>query len=113
MPGSIRGVEVNRTVMLYAWLGAALLLMLAAASTLAHGQAAGDIQVFRNALETVYVFPRIGPVDRRGELVAAGDPAEQVRQAFWKPALDGIESRESNIKTVLNWKSTGGRLSRD
>jgi len=83
LPGSIRGVEVNRTVMLYAWLGAALLLMLAAASTLAHGQAAaGDIQVFRNALETVYVFPRIGPVDRRGELVAAGDPAEQVRQAL-------------------------------
>ena len=72
---------MNRTVMLYAWLAAALLLMLAAASTLARGQAAGDIQVFRNALETVYV-PRIGPVDRKGELVAAGDPTEQVRQAL-------------------------------
>ena len=74
---------MNRTVRLYPWLGAALLLMLAAASTLAHGQvAAGDIQVFRNALETVYVFPRVGPVDRKGELVAAGDPTEQVKQAL-------------------------------
>ena len=44
--------------------------------------AAGDIQVFRNALETVYVFPRVGPVDRKGELVAAGDPTEQVKQAL-------------------------------
>ena len=67
---------------LYAWLAAALLLMLGAATTLAHGQAAGDIQVFRNALETVYVFPRVGPVDRKGELVAAGDPAEQVKHAL-------------------------------
>ena len=73
---------MNRTVMLYAWLGAALLLMLAAASTLAHGQAAaGDIQVFRNALETVYVFPRVGPVDRKGDLVGASDLTGQVRQA--------------------------------
>ena len=74
-----------RIVNLYAWLAAALLLMVSAASTLAHGQAvpsAGDIQVFRNALETVYVFPRVGPVDRKGDLVGAGDLTEQVRQAL-------------------------------
>ena len=69
MPGSIRGVEMNRTVRLYPWLAAALLLLLAAASTLAHGQAAGDIQVFRNAQETLYVFPPSrtgGPEGRAG-----------------------------------------------
>ena len=83
MRGSIRGVEMIRMVNQSAWLAAALLLMLGAASTLAHGQAAaGDIRVFRNALETVYVFPRVGPVDRNGELVAAGDPTGQVKQAL-------------------------------
>ena len=94
MPGSIRGVEMNRMVKLYDWLAAALLfLMLGAASTLAHGQAAaGDIQVFRNALETMYVFPRVGPVDRKGELVAAGDPTGQVKQALGNLQLMASES---------------------
>jgi hypothetical protein len=92
--GSIRGVEMNRMVNLYAGLAAAVLSMLAAASILAHGQTApGDIQVFRNALETVYVFPRIGPVDRKGELVTAGDPTGQVKQALGHLRPDGIESR--------------------
>lgn len=67
------------------WLAGCLLLMLSAAAVFAQEQGAplsGDIQVFRNALETVFVFPRVGPVDKKGELVAAGDLTGQVRQAL-------------------------------
>jgi len=73
-----------RIVKLYAWLAAALLLMLGAASTFAQEPAppTGDVQVFRNALETVFAFPRVGPVDKKGELVAAADLTGQVRQAL-------------------------------
>ena len=42
----------------------------------------GDVQVFRNALETVFVFPRIGAVDKKGELVGVGDLTGQVKQAL-------------------------------
>ncbi len=58
--------------------------MLGAAWPFAQAQVAatGDVQVFRNALETVFVFPRVGPVDRKGDLVGAGDLTGQVRQAL-------------------------------
>ena len=58
--------------------------MLSAALTLAQEPAppTGDVQVFRNALETVFVFPRVGPVDRKGDLVGAADLTGQVRQAL-------------------------------
>ena len=58
--------------------------MLGAASTFAQEPAppTGDVQVFRNALETVFVFPRVGPVDRKGDLVGAADLTGQVRQAL-------------------------------
>ena len=42
----------------------------------------GDIQIFRNARETVAVFPRIAPVDKSGKLVAPDDLALQVKQAL-------------------------------
>ena len=75
---------MTRIVNLYAWLAAALLLMLDAARTFAQEPAppTGDVQVFRNALETVFVFPRVGPVDKKGELVAAADLTGQVKQAL-------------------------------
>jgi len=66
-------------------LAGCLLLMLSASGAFAQKQAeppSGDIQIFRNALQTVFVFPRVGPVDREGELVAAGDSTGQVRQAL-------------------------------
>ncbi len=73
-----------RIIRISAWLAAGLLLMLGAAWTFAQAQVAptGDVQVFRNALETVFVFPRVGPVDKKGELVAAADLTGQVRQAL-------------------------------
>ena len=73
-----------RSVRISAWLAVALLLMLDAASTFAQEPAppTGDVQVFRNALETVFVFPRVGPVDKKGELVAAADLIGQVKQAL-------------------------------
>lgn len=92
MPGSIRRVELAvrfylamiRIIKISAWLAAGLPLMLGAASTFAQAQVppTGDVQVFRNALETVFVFPRVGPVDKKGELVAAADLTGQVRQAL-------------------------------
>ncbi len=80
MPGSIRNVELAvrfylamiRIIKISAWLAAGLLLMLEAASAFAQEPAPGDVQVFRNTLETVFVFPRVGPVDRKGDLVGAG-----------------------------------------
>jgi len=73
-----------RIIKISAWLAAGLLLMLDAASAFAQKPAlpTGDVQVFRNTLETVFVFPRVGPVDKKGELVAAGDLSGQLRQAL-------------------------------
>ncbi|MGZ9186959.1 MAG: RidA family protein [Candidatus Binatia bacterium] len=73
-----------RIIKISTWLAAGLLLMLGAAWTFAQAPAppTGDVQVFRNAQETVFVFPRVGPVDRKGDLVGAGDLTGQVRQAL-------------------------------
>ncbi|MGZ8496129.1 MAG: RidA family protein, partial [Candidatus Binatia bacterium] len=73
-----------RIIKISTWLAAGLLLMLDAARIFAQKPAppTGDVQVFRNALETVFVFPRVGPVDKKGELVAAADLTGQVRQAL-------------------------------
>ena len=40
----------------------------------------GDIQILKNPRETVIVFPRVGPVDKNGELVGPGDIDAQLTQ---------------------------------
>ena len=62
-----------------------LLPLLVAAPLLAWAQSApstGDIQIFRNARESVAVFSRIAPVDKGGALVAPDDPALQLKQSL-------------------------------
>ena len=80
MPGSIRNGELAvrfylamiRIIKISTWLAAGLLLMLEAASAFAQEPAPGDVQVFRNTLETVFVFPGSDPWTERATWLARG-----------------------------------------
>lgn len=81
--------------------------MLGSALSLAQDRApneptTGDIQIFKNPRETVIVFPRVGPVDKKGELVGPGDLDAQLNQvvANIRRLAAGVGVSTAHIVTV-------------
>jgi enamine deaminase RidA (YjgF/YER057c/UK114 family) len=96
-----------------------MLVLLGLGSALAQERAAGepstgDIQILRNPRETVIVFPRVGPVDKKGELVGPGDLDAQLNQvvANIRRLAAGVGVSTVHIVTVtvytISKKAAGG-----